>query len=173
MNAYTVAVTEAASHFLARGCQETTANRGPCVDEIKRIYGNQTMLNEPWCAEFVYAMHRLACMRIGAPLMLPQTKGALDMLRRSKALGLTITRRPIVGAVMARRSSGAPSGWHVGQVAAVQHSGAFACIEGNLSNRVGARTYTIGDLTTMDIQFIDLPSLYTMYVMRRQRLEWY
>lgn len=173
MNAYVLAVNRAAMAFLERNCVEERTNRGVCVDEIKRLYGDRAPLSEPWCAQFVYAMHRIAALRLGAPIVVPRTKGARVMLDLSRKAGIPITRYPKAGSIFARRSSGAPSGWHVGQCVNPSADGGFYSIEGNIDNRVASRYYTAKDLTSMDIHFIDVAALYNAYTVTRQRLEWY
>lgn len=171
MNAYVLALRISCGNYLARDCRETRDNRGPCVDEIKLIYGDTVPLAEAWCAQYAYAMHRLACMRIRRPVMLPRTKGAWDMV--IKSLGyIRVDGKPQPGDVFYRF---APYGsGHVGCVMEADASGILT-IEGNVNNRVGARTYSMSDIrdSKKGFRFIHVGDFYGGSQLVFSRLEWY
>lgn len=171
ISAYVKAVTDSAAAYVERGCRETSSNRGPCIDEIKRIYGDAVPLNEPWCAQAVYAWHLLACMRIKARPKLPKTKGAKDMLTRATAV-FNVDRKPQLGDVGYRKSKYGTG--HMFQVAGISHDG-IVTIEGNVSNRVGVRTVDWATINNPSngFQFIHVAEAYDGYRLVLSRLEWY
>ena len=174
LNGYQQALIQVSAHYLQRDCREESKNRGVCVDEIKQIYGDKVPLDEAWCAQFVYATHRLAALKVRMTVTLPRTKGALDILNKSRGL-FRIDRIPEIGDVLVRNSGvTGGSGKHNGNVVGISSEG-ITTIEGNIDNRVGARVYTWNDLQSpeLDMVFIHVGELYRNSTIRINTLEFY
>lgn len=171
MNAYAMLQYRIASHYVERRCVEESENRGVCVDEIKQIYGDKVPLAEAWCAQFVYAVHLMTCMRLGLTVMLPRTKGARDMLNKSRST-FRVDAEPEIGDVFYRFST-AGSG-HVGLVIGVGSAG-MTTIEGNMNDRVGIRTYLWSDIrnSRKGFAFIHVAEKYPVAYRFLIRSEWY
>ncbi|HRK04078.1 MAG TPA: CHAP domain-containing protein [Chlorobiota bacterium] len=171
MNAYAHLQYRIAANYVERRCVEVSENRGPCVDEIKQIYGDKVPLAEAWCAQFVYAVHLLTCMRLGLIVLVPKTKGARDMLNKSRSI-FRVDGEPEVGDVFYRYSSAGTG--HVGIVIGVGKAG-ITTIEGNMNDRVGIRTYTWSEIRDQrkGFAFIHVAEKYPTAYRYLIRSEWY
>lgn len=161
--------------FLEQNCVESGNNRGACVDRIKEIYGDTVPLAEPWCAEFAFALHRLACRNLGAAEVLPHKKGALDMLRASSNVPIRIDSYPEAGCVGYRYSAAGSTG-HIFTVIAVDsQTGRAWTIEGNVNNRVALRYYDYDYYTddSKGVRFIHVEDFYRTYWADKLRLVFY
>ncbi len=127
-----------AERWLERQCAETSANRGPCVDEIHLRFGG-TVKAEAWCAKFVWVVVDEACVQTGTKNRLPFTAGARALLTGSDGK-LRVDGNPEPGAAFYRRSTAPGASGHVGIVVAVESDGIYT-IEGNTSDRVAMIRY--------------------------------
>ena len=134
MSAFVDALLTAARITL--GVQEEGGkNRGHQIDGWNRDVG--VPLGSPWCAAWVYGMHREAATILGVPNPCPKTAGALKLWH----LAPEACRRPIPapGDVFVL-DTGDPGGYgHVGIVELVTpDGGTVVSIEGN-TNAAGSR----------------------------------
>jgi hypothetical protein len=170
---YAYLVRNIGAQYLLRECKETQSNRGVCVDEIKELYGDKVPLNEAWCAQFVYVLHKLAVQHLHSRIALPRTKGALDMVTRSLRVPIRVDKFPEAGSI-AYKKTNVGSG-HVMAVVAVETNGRIWTIEGNMNNRVGLRYYdkTIYTNKSNGWVFIHVQDFYRHLNNYTTRLEWY
>lgn len=131
-------------------CVETSQNRGPCVDEIKKAYWNtEEVGSEAWCAEFAWVVASEAARRAGVANPLPKTASAVGMRDQSRAKGLRVDKNPVPGSVFYRKPSNrATSSGHVGIVHTVE-SNRILTIEGNAgenSDRVAFLEHSKADI---------------------------
>lgn len=112
--------------------EEGGKNRGPRVDEWNAAI--PVPPGSPWCASWVYGMHKIAAEACGLPNACPRTAGALKMWH----LAPDWARRflPAPGDVFVL-DTGDPGGFgHVGIVEIVTPSGdTIVTIEGNTGER--------------------------------------
>lgn len=138
-------IIERAASWYERGCIESSANRGVCIDEIHTLFDPkwvQSKRAEAWCAKFVWVVYQEAARLDGEANPIPRTAGARDMLDRARREGkLRVDNLPQEGDVFYRRSSAPGATGHVGLVKEVGSNGVVT-IEGNLDNRVAFYTYT-------------------------------
>lgn len=137
-------IVRRAAAWYERGCIESRANRGVCVDEIHTLFDPkwvQSKRAEAWCAKFVWVVFEEAARQSGEANPLPRTAGARDMLVRAKKTSLRVDNLPQEGDVFYRRSSSPGATGHVGIVTEVTSDGITTC-EGNLDNRVAYYHYS-------------------------------
>ena len=115
--------------------EEGGKNRGHQIDGWNRDVG--AALGSPWCAAWVYGMHKVAAASLGIVNECPRTAGALKLWH----LAPERARRPIAapGDVFVL-DTGDPGGFgHVGIVETVAPDGlTITTIEGN-TNEAGSR----------------------------------
>lgn len=151
-------IVDRAVAWYQRDCRETTANRGPCVDEIHERFDPNWIRNkrsEAWCAKFCYVVVDEAARMDGIKNPLPRTAGARDLLERSIKAGLRVDRQPARGSIFYRRSGAPNATGHNGIVVGGRaNGGGITTIEGNLNNRVSLYGYTNGQIEDLDFRFI-------------------
>ncbi len=137
MSAFVDALLAAARATLGTK-EEGGKNRGHQIDGWNRDAG--AALGSPWCAAWVYGMHKVAAALLGIPNPCPRTAGALKMWHMAPES----SRRPLPapGDVFVL-DTGDPGGFgHVGIVEAVTPDGnTIVTLEGN-SNEAGSREGT-------------------------------
>lgn len=128
-------VINEAKKFL--GCKEdpNRPNRSYCVDEIKKL-GGWAVTNEPWCAQFVYAVTDMACKIFKIENRLPKTKSTRFMLNNAPKNGITVNKKPNKGCIFFIPRGDNPAFGHVGFVADIKGNTIYT-IEGNYKNSVG------------------------------------
>lgn len=114
-------------------CKEdpNTPNRSVCVDFIKEM-GGWTPTNEPWCAQFVWAIVEKSCNLMKIENLLPRTKSTTVMKNKASSNGLEVDTKATKGCLFYYPRTG---GGHVGLVIDVKGDTIYT-IEGNVSNRV-------------------------------------
>ncbi|MBL7997939.1 MAG: hypothetical protein JNL32_04795 [Candidatus Kapabacteria bacterium] len=170
---YAYLVRNIGAQYLLRECRETQSNRSVCIDEIKEEYGDKVPLNEPWCAQFGFVLHQAAVRHLHSRVVLPRTKGALDMLNRSKRVPIRVDQFPEAGAIAYRKTKVGTG--HIMAVIAVQSNGRIWTIEGNTNNRVGLRYYDTSTYANgrNGWAFIHVQDYYRNFSNYTTRLEWY
>lgn len=142
LGAQIVAVAQA---YHNRQCVETLPNRGPCVDELHKLF-NGKVSPDPWCAISAWVWVDLAAQQLGVKNVLPKTAGARDMLNKSERVaGLRVDTAPAPGATFYRKSKAPGATGHIGIVKTVTSWGILT-IEGNHNDRVLEYHYTNAEL---------------------------
>lgn len=148
------AIFQTANSYVTREpiCIETSYNRGECVDEIKCKYNglpydctSDKVTDESYCAETVYVWLMEAFAKVSADTsILPKirTKGALDLLNRTKKTGILVNDVPKEGCVFYRNSSAKGATGHVGVIYCVDYANdRIYTLEGNTSFSWNGKTY--------------------------------
>ncbi|HVZ39948.1 MAG TPA: CHAP domain-containing protein [Candidatus Kapabacteria bacterium] len=145
VNRFQQELVRTALAWAARGCHETVANGGNCIDEVHRLFGNPA--RESYCAQFVWVVTEQAAQAAGIPNPLPKTAGACDLLTRSLKAGLRVDKTPGIGAVFYHGADPRYSTGHVGVVIDVT-STAIRTVEGNSGDRIDDWTYALAKVLT-------------------------
>jgi surface antigen len=133
INRFQAELLRVAHGWAARGCRESVANGGPCIDEVHRLFGQPR--REAYCAKFVWVVADEAARAAGITNPLPKTAGACDMLTRAVAAGLRVDTVPAIGAVGYRSTTLANSTGHVLLVVDVTGD-EVRTVEGNNGDRI-------------------------------------
>lgn len=141
------------------GVREHGRNRGPEIDAYNREIGHDPAKADPWCAIFVSAMVRRACVAIGVQVPIRLTAGCYTL--DEQAPSTMRTGRPVSGCIflLGRFENGRAILKHTGFIEEDLGNGVFQTIEGNTDPGGGAdgdgvyrRTRKRGEL----VSFIDL-----------------
>jgi len=141
------------------GVREHGRNRGPEIDAYNREIGHDPEKRDPWCAIFVSAMVRRACVALGVQVPIRLTAGCYTLDEQAPSTMRTSVPKAGCIFLLGHYENGRKILKHTGFVEDVGDGGVITTIEGNTDPGGGADGDGVYRRTRMRrelVTFIDL-----------------